>query len=73
MDNVNVLYRYPLYYDIVFRRTVAPEVDFMVNVFQEYTGARYAPSSSSAAVRVITRAHSRSKTMPCMASTAARK
>jgi SAM-dependent methyltransferase len=38
MDNVNVLYRYPLYYDIVFRRTVAPEVDFMVNVFQEYTG-----------------------------------
>jgi len=38
MADVNVLYRHPSYYDIIFRRSVAPEVEFMISVFQEYTG-----------------------------------
>jgi SAM-dependent methyltransferase len=38
MSDVNVLYRYPLYYDMIFRRCVAPEVDFMVEAFQEHAG-----------------------------------
>ena len=38
MPDVNVLYRHPRYYDIVFRRSVAPEVDFLVDLFQKHVG-----------------------------------
>jgi SAM-dependent methyltransferase len=33
MADVNVLYRHPAYYDIIFRRDVGPEVDFLLELF----------------------------------------
>lgn len=35
---VNMLYLHPRYYDIVFRRIVAPEVDFLVDLFRRHAG-----------------------------------
>ena len=40
MADENFLYRHPRYYDIVFRRSVAPEVDFLVDLFQAHVGRR---------------------------------
>ena len=38
MAEVNLLYRHPLYYDIIFGRDVAPEVDFLIDLFQQQVG-----------------------------------
>lgn len=38
MTEVNVLYRHPQYYDIIFRRDVGPEVDFLIQLFQTHRG-----------------------------------
>jgi SAM-dependent methyltransferase len=38
MADVNVLYRHPLYYDIIFGRDVAPEVDFLIDLFHKHAG-----------------------------------
>lgn len=35
---VNVLYRYPLYYDIIFRRDVEPEIDFLLGLYRRHRG-----------------------------------
>ncbi len=38
MADANFLYRHPRYYDIVFRRSVAPEIDFLVDLFRTHVG-----------------------------------
>jgi SAM-dependent methyltransferase len=38
MGDANSLCRHPRYYDIVFRRSVAPEIDFPVDLFHTQVG-----------------------------------
>ena len=38
MADENLLYRHPHYYDILFRRSVAPEVEFLVELFRRRAG-----------------------------------
>ena len=38
MADENFLYRHPRYYDILFRRSVAPEIDFLVDLFRTHLG-----------------------------------
>src|SRR3712207_6178019 len=38
MAEINDLYRYAVYYDIIFKRDAGPEVDFLIDLFGRHRG-----------------------------------
>jgi SAM-dependent methyltransferase len=38
MTGLNDLYRYAVYYDVIFKRDVGPEIDFLISLFRRHRG-----------------------------------